>query len=1074
MSDNPVTEGRSVRDSSLLIAQTNLQHSMIAVHEIRDCIATHGVDVLCAQEVYSVNGLVNGLGVHAHMATTTVSELHCTSALISVHSAKAKAITLAQFTDTHCVCVEVRFPGGSFHLVNIYCQFRDPIELYLLKLDAILEQLRGPVIITGDFNARSTVWFDRITNARGQKLEDFISRWGLFVANEPGNINTYAHNGESAVDVTLASASLINKIRKWEVHEDWTSSDHRTITFELCGYQTDSTLVEKQERFHLKMADWKLLDLNLSLNMKRVEGRASKIARPEDIADCVDDLTGVVLLACEDSIPRKIIPSSKRASWWSNELTLGKKKLIHLRKAFQTERDPILRQSKQVEYKSWRNQYMRLVRTNKGESFRNLVSTVGNKDPWGFVYKYQTGKAGHRRFLGTVTSGESEATSWTSSSSALLNALLPDDTEDTAEQAALREEVRLPLDTANDNMFTSEEAREAVMSMKRGKAPGSDLIEVKVIQQNWEALGPACVLIFNACLKFGVFPKVWKSGNVIILPKGGDRDLSDAKSYRPIKLLPVFGKALEKLINRRMLRVIDSQGGFSNKQYGFRHGRSTEDAVCDLIKSVKTTQHKYALGLFLDISGAFDNLWWVSIMSNLRRIRCPANLYLLLRDYLSERKAIIKDQLGCVEKTITRGAPQGSVLGPTMWNIVFDTSMMDGIIEVAFADDKAIIVTGSSRKELEEKGQDVINRMVSWCNSNKLSLSASKTVMLQLKGKYSSARPPTIYANGTSIKMVKTVKYLGVDIDERLGVTTHVTRISEKAKTLFHRFTRISKEMWGLDSKTLLTIYQAVVEPIMTYCSAGWFDRTNVRHMRIMESAQRNMVLRMIRAYRTVSKDAVLVIAGTIPMEILLKECFEMFHRRTNGSTEERGSLRSQLREQSLTDWQQRWDLSDTGRHAYQFLEDATYVHRNRKSLFLRGPIVQFITGHGKFREYLSRVGVIQNGRCISCGVDETPLHVLFDCPIYDGIRAQLTEIDEIDENERGFSRRVAPSELLHASNFNKFSEFCHMAHELLSENNQTPGFTTTQIVEHANVRQQPPRGLGTVNGSSSNHSTID
>jgi endonuclease/exonuclease/phosphatase (EEP) superfamily protein YafD len=1055
---------RALRDT-LLIAQTNLQHSMVAVHEIRDCIATHGVDVLCAQEVYAVDGIVTGLGVHASMATTTVTELHCISALTSIHSAKAKAITLSQFTDTHCVCVEVRHSGGSFHLVNIYCQFRDPIELYLQKLDAILAQLHGPVIITGDFNARSTVWFDRITDSRGQRLEDFISRWGLFVANEPGNAHTYSHNGESTVDVTLASASLINKIQGWQVHEDWTTSDHRAITFELCGFQTVDSIHGKNKnlRYHLRKADWKLLELNLSLNIKHVERMANKLATPENIADCVDELTKVIQFACEDAIPMKKVPKAKGVTWWSNELTEGKKLVNSLRKAFQSERDPILRQQKQVEYASWRNQYMRKVRIQKSESFRRLVTNEGNKDPWGFVYKYQTGKASQRRLLGTVSSGHSEATSWASSSNVLLNTLLPDDTNDTQEQAVLREEVRQPLNTTNDPDFTAEETREAVMSMKRGKAPGSDLIEVKVVQQNWEIIGPTCVLLFNACLKFGIFPKVWKTGKVIIIPKAGDRDLSDARSYRPIKLLPVLGKAFEKLINRRLLQTIENNGGFSGRQYGFRSGRSTEDAVCELIKQVKATPHKYALGLFLDISGAFDNLWWVSVLSNLRRLRCPQNVYMLIRDYLNERKAVIEDHLGLVEKTVTRGAPQGSVLGPTMWNIVFDTSMMAGITEVAFADDKVIIVTGNSRKEIQERGQDAIDKMIAWCDNNKLSLSSSKTVILQLKGRYDSARPPTIRANGTSIKMVSTVRYLGVDMDERLGVKTHVQRISEKAKTLFHRFTRLSAETWGLDSKTLLTIYRAVVEPIMTYCSAGWFDRANVKHVEMMESAQRNMVLRIIRGYRTVSKEAALVIAGTIPMGLLLKEKFDLFHRRTNDRTA--GPLKSQLREETLQKWKERWDSTDVGRHAHMFINDATYVHDNR-DLLLRGPVVQFITGHGKFREYLSRVGVIQSGGCISCGVDETPQHVLFNCPLYDDIRNEIN----LDEIERGLSRRVTPSDLLHDRNLKKLSLFCHKAHELLKTNNQETGLVfNTQIVEHANVRHQPPRRLGTGNESSSN-----
>lgn len=92
----------------------------------------------------------------------------------------------------------------SFYLVNIYCQFRDSIEISLLKLDAILSQIKGRAIMTGDFNACWTVWIDRITNNRGKKLEDSIERCNLFVVNEPYNISTSVHNEELVVDVTLA------------------------------------------------------------------------------------------------------------------------------------------------------------------------------------------------------------------------------------------------------------------------------------------------------------------------------------------------------------------------------------------------------------------------------------------------------------------------------------------------------------------------------------------------------------------------------------------------------------------------------------------------------------------------------------------------------------------------------------------------------------------------------------------------------------------------------------------------------------------------------------------------------
>ncbi len=164
------------------------------------------------------------------------------------------------------------------------------------------------------------------------------------------------------------------------------------------------------------------------------------------------------------------------------------------------------------------------------------------------------------------------------------------------------------------------------------------------IQSLWPIIETAVINIFNACLKMGTFPALWKIGKVVIIPKGGDKDPSDPKNNRPILLLSVLGKTLEKLINGRILRCINKSGGLSSKQYGFRKGKSTEDAVCQLVDTVQNCESKYAIGLFLDISGAFDNLWWPSIMAALKKRGCPPNICNLVSNYLSERVARIKDE----------------------------------------------------------------------------------------------------------------------------------------------------------------------------------------------------------------------------------------------------------------------------------------------------------------------------------------------------------------------------------------------------------------------------------------------
>ena len=154
-----------------------------------------------------------------------------------------------------------------------------------------------------------------------------------------------------------------------------------------------------------------------------------------------------------------------------------------------------------------------------------------------------------------------------------------------------------------------------------------------MVQIAWSTIGPSITNFMNACLNKGVFPKAWRNGKVIIIRKGGDRDPTDPKSYRPIMLLPVLDKLLEQLITGRLMDIFQICGRYSEKLFVFRRDRSTEDAMVEMVNIVKGSSNKYALGVFLDVSGAFDNLWWPSIMRELKQMSCPATLFSLIYNY---------------------------------------------------------------------------------------------------------------------------------------------------------------------------------------------------------------------------------------------------------------------------------------------------------------------------------------------------------------------------------------------------------------------------------------------------------
>ena len=133
-------------------------------------------------------------------------------------------------------------------------------------------------------------------------------------------------------------------------------------------------------------------------------------------------------------------------------------------------------------------------------------------------------------------------------------------------------------------------------------------------------------------------------------------------------------------------------------------------------------------------------------------------------------------------KIVTRGCPQGSVLGPQMWKIVFDTLIREmGEGFVGYADDGVGIVEAAGRRELEEITTQLIERLAIWCDRHKMMLSKEKTVGLMMKGHFSANRTPRIRFGVRSLKMVNHVKYLGVTFDTGMRITRHVGEITQRA-----------------------------------------------------------------------------------------------------------------------------------------------------------------------------------------------------------------------------------------------------------------------------------------------------
>ena len=415
----------------------------------------------------------------------------------------------------------------------------------------------------------------------------------------------------------------------------------------------------------------------------------------------------------------------------------------------------------------------------------------------------------------------------------------------------------------------------------------------------------------------------------------------------------------------------------SARQYGFRPKRSTVDAIERGKDIVADMSENMVLAVLFDVTGAFDNLKWDKILQELRTRGCREDLHRMVGDYLRDREVTIEDNYPKVIKKIFKG-PQGSILGPDFWNITVDRLLnhvetLGGEI-FPYADDLILLVGENNRRQIEERAQFYTDAINEWCKEQGLQLSKTKTEMIYLKDAgqgrqacklkgtkgYKKAfttgsvtgsliktgkggvRPPTVKLDNAALKCARCVRYLGVLIGMRMSITEHVNSASAKGKILFSAMCAVARANWGLRFASLKAIYRGVFVPIVLYAIGSWGDRMNKGRDRRLLSAQKYALMRVARAYRTVSVEALQVVCGEIPLDILAKEMHYKYKVRKkeafryedfNFDPEMRPSwAKGQLRRITMQLWQKRWDESTKGRITFEYFSNVScYVPSLRR-----------------------------------------------------------------------------------------------------------------------------------------------
>lgn len=195
-------------------------------------------------------------------------------------------------------------------------------------------------------------------------------------------------------------------------------------------------------------------------------------------------------------------------------------------------------------------------------------------------------------------------------------------------------------------------------------------------------------------------------------------------------LLDCLGKLFEKILDTRLRDYLKESGGLDDRQFGFRKGRSTTDALNALRGTVRSSKLKVGI-LTLDIKNAFNSAPWEAIMKSVQEKRVPKYLEQIIGSYLDNRRLQI--DIGVEDTTeieVSCGVLQGSVLGPTLWNILYDrllrTRLPAGVKFLAFADDVALVTEAKDSIQLEQLLTTSANRVRDWLSNTGLQLALHK------------------------------------------------------------------------------------------------------------------------------------------------------------------------------------------------------------------------------------------------------------------------------------------------------------------------------------------------------------
>lgn len=736
---------------------------------------------------------------HLGLITYVLATLACVALPLPVSSCEA-------------LCLQLTTKKGPISVINCYCSPSRGLVGDLFPPEPPIED----TIWIGDFNSRHIELGDTINTPSGRALVHSINRLGAASA-VPDAPTRVGPRGEATC---LDLAVLVGPNNFAISVCDFDKSDHLPIALTI---SSELVTVPPRKGWNLGKADWKEFRRELDARLELGPIGESR----GDIEKAASLLTNAILTAAEHSVPKHGAVQS--------QCSAPSDKLTSLRSARNKARRDWQRSRTHSAHLAYREACSRVHTEWLEIEDRRWAEAINSQEDYSRKFW---------RITRSLRRGAAEEIPPLRTPAGMA-------VTDEAKAEALADVVTVPLGVSDQGFYEHVEAQargwtraretcpseyfttprkliKIIKTFKLNKAPGADgILAIFLRNLSRKALAFLASLI-NACLSRQVIPASWKFSLVVCIYKKG-KDRSDPASYRPISLLPLLSKVFEKVLKIQIDAFLTRAGVIPDFQHGFTGGKGTATQLkrVDNIICSGLEWNKSSTLVAFDLSKAFDTMWHAGLIFKLKSFNAPLVLILLIAEYLAGRT--FQTTLNGVKSLIREilcGIPQGSVLGPILFNIFLaDMPTPPNSLISGYADDTTLVCQSANSTMANNYATRAAAMLKAYFNKWMLIVNQNKTQTLSIvQRKRVPKKQRPVFLDGVELRPAKTLTLLGLQLTSRHNFLSTINNRRSAANKAFYQLYALSSPKSYLSVKNKILLYTSILRPIMSYGVEVWFD----------------------------------------------------------------------------------------------------------------------------------------------------------------------------------------------------------------------------------------------------------